>query len=659
VAASLLDLQGLVKSYGGRTLFDGVDFSVLEGEKVGIIGRNGSGKSTLFRILAGQEGMDAGTLAIRRGTRVGYLAQDPPFDPERTILQTVGEGRAELLEALDEYDRVTEALSDPAVMETPEGDAGSLDRLLARQASLSTRIDHLGGWDVRTRVETVLTRLGVDGWERTMGGLSGGERRRVALARTLLAEPDLLLLDEPTNHLDAATVLWLEETIFDFPGTVVLVTHDRYFLDRVVDRMVEVTPGGLLSYEGGYTDYLEARIARETREKVEEQKRTKLIEKELAWARRSPPARTGKQKARRARAKDLGVEQRERERNRVRDVELEVADAPRLGRKILELDGVTKRYNGEPVLSGVTDRLLAGDRIGIIGPNGAGKSTLLKIVAGVETPDEGSVVIGQNTRIAWFDQERTIDPNLTVGRAVSSTDWVEIGERKMHLRAYLDRFLFPSHVHDQRVSALSGGERNRLLLARLFLEEFNLLLLDEPTNDLDLDTLQVLEDLLDDFKGCLLVVSHDRYLLDKVATSLLVFEGEGEVRRHHGSWDAYLARTEAARVADETRRKEAERKEKESRAEAARVESRAARVGAEKEKLSFREQKELRELTGRIEKLEAEQGRLEEALANPGLYEAGGGGDSPPDVARRYARVKTELEDALARWMELEERAGG
>jgi ATP-binding cassette subfamily F protein uup len=655
-SSTVLDLRGLVKSYGARTLFDGVDFSLLEGEKVGIIGRNGSGKSTLFRVLAGEEGMEAGTLALRRGTRVGYLAQDPAFDPEATILDTVGEGRGPLLDALAEYDRVTAALSDG-----PDG--AELDRLLARQGSLSNRIDDEGGWDVRRRVETVLTRLGIDGWERTMGGLSGGERRRVALARTLLTEPDLLLLDEPTNHLDAATVLWLEETLFDFGGSVVLVTHDRYFLDRVVDRMVEVTPAGLVSYEGGYTDYLEARLEREARLQVEEDKRRKLIEKELTWARRAPPARTGKQKARRARARDLAVEQRERDRTRIRDVELEMAEAPRLGRTILELDGVTKAYGGRGVLTGVTDRLLAGDRIGIVGPNGSGKSTLLKIIAGVETPDEGTVRLGENTRLAWFDQERTIDPTLTVGRAVSDTDWVELNGRQMHLRGYLDRFLFPSHVHDQRVSALSGGERNRLLLARLFLEEFNLLLLDEPTNDLDLDTLQVLEELLEEFTGCLLVVSHDRYLLDKVATSLLVFEGEGEVRRHHGRWDDWVARHAREKEAEEARRRESERQEKEARAEAARAGSRAARAQGGGGKLTYREQKELRALTERIEALELEQAELETVLADPGLYAggAGAGGRSmdPQEATRRYAEVKDALEEALLRWMELEERAGG
>jgi ABC transport system ATP-binding/permease protein len=653
MAAAMLDLRGLVKSYGARTLFDGVDLAVQEGEKIGIIGRNGSGKSTLFRILAGEEGMEAGTLAIRRGTRVGYLAQDPYFDPDRSVLETVAEGRRELFDALGEYERVTAALAG--------GEEASLDELLARQATLSGRIDELGGWDVRHRAETVLTRLGVAEWDRPLGTLSGGERRRVALARTLLSEPDLLLLDEPTNHLDAATVLWLEETLFDYQGTVVLVTHDRYFLDRVVDRMIEVSTHGLESYEGGYTDYLEARMEREARLQVEEDKRRKRIEKELAWARRSPPARTGKQKARRARAKALAAEQRERDRNRVGEVQLEAAAAPRLGRRILELDGVGKQYDGRPVLTGVTDRLLAGDRVGIVGPNGAGKSTLLRIIAGVEAPDAGRVVLGENTRLAWFDQEREIDPELTVGRAVSQSDWVEIGGNRMHLRAYLDRFLFPSHVHEQKVRALSGGERNRLLLARLFLEPFNLLLLDEPTNDLDLDTLQVLEDLLLDFEGCLLVVSHDRYLLDKVCTSLLVFDegaGGGRVRRHHGGWDSWLAKNEATKAEAEVRQREAERAGREARAEAARVESKAARAASERTRLSWREARELETLTGTIERLEAEQAELESALADPETY-AAAGGDAAQEATRRYARVSEDLERALSRWMELEERAGG
>jgi ABC transport system ATP-binding/permease protein len=650
MAGTVLDLRGLRKSHGARPLFTGVDLSVLEGEKVGVIGRNGTGKTTLFRILAGEEGMDAGTLAIRRDLRIGYLPQDPYFQEGLTILETVAEGRGPLVQVLRGYEAVTQAL-------TGNPDPTELERLLARQSALSTQIDTLGGWDLQHRVEEVLTRLGVSGWDRKIENLSGGERRRVALARTLLSDPELLLLDEPTNHLDAETVLWLEETLFDFPGTALIITHDRYFLDRVVDRMVEVTPEALLSFEGGYSDYLEARIEREARLEVEEAKRVKRIERELAWARRSPPARTGKQKARRARAHALAKEQREREGNRPRRVELEAAEAPRLGRTILELEGVTKAYDGRTVIHQLTDRLLSGERVGIVGPNGAGKSTLLRIIAGKEIPDSGTVRLGENTRLAWFDQERELDPELSVARAVSATDQVRIGDREMHLRAYLDRFLFPAHVHEQKVRALSGGERNRLLLARLFLESFNLLLLDEPTNDLDLDTLQVLEELLEEFGGCLLVVSHDRYFLDKMATSLLVFEAEGRVLRHHGSWDHYLGRREALRAEAEAQRREGERKARDQRAEVARTESREARGQAPR--LSYKEQKELTELTRRIATLESGLAELEIRLSDPAALQAEAGGGALERLGREHTELRDALDEALIRWMELEERSGG
>ncbi len=645
--SSVLDAQGLRKSYGGRELLPGVDFSVAEREKVGVVGRNGSGKSTLLRILAGEEGADAGTVALRRGLRVSYLPQDPPVDPDRSIFQTAGEGTGSLQRDLVAYQEVNRALA-----AGPEGDR--LDELLARQSRLSSRIEREGGWDLQHRIETVLTRLGIDGWDRTMGRLSGGERRRVALARTLLSEPELLLLDEPTNHLDADTVLWLEETLYDFPGAVVVVTHDRYFLDRVVDRMVEVSRWGLTSYAGGYTDYLMQRAEREAREAVEAEKRSRLLEKELAWARRSPPARTGKQKARRARAVEMAQEAREFSRQREGSVELEVTEAPRLGKTVLELHDVGKSYDEHTVLKGVSDRLSAGERIGVVGPNGAGKSTLLRIVVGEETPDRGHVVLGENTRVGYLDQHRELDPELTIARAVSASDWVELNGRRLHLKAYLDRFLFPAHLHNQKVSSLSGGERTRLLLARLLLEQFNLLILDEPTNDLDLDTLRILEEAIEDFPGCVLVVTHDRFLLDKVATSLLVFEGEGRVRRHHGSWDRWLERREAETAARRDREREEERAQKEVRAAAAREQAREARN--DRPRLNYRERQELDGVVGRIRKLEEEKEVLETRLADPATYS--GNAAEIAVASRRLGEVQHELEPLYERWMELEERAG-
>jgi ABC transport system ATP-binding/permease protein len=647
----ILDVRGLTRSYGARTLFRGVDLSVAEEEKVGVIGRNGLGKSTLFRILAGLEGYEEGTLALRRGARVGFLPQDPPLEPGRTILETAAEGRPELREALAGYHRVNRELAG-----APGSEAEA--RLLERQGQLSARLDALDGWDWSHRVETVLTRLGIDGWDRTTGTLSGGERRRVSLARTLLSDPDLLLLDEPTNHLDADMVLWLEETLFDFPGAVLVVTHDRYFLDRVVDRMIEISPEGLASYDGGYSEYLEARAEREARARTEEEKRVKLLEKELAWARRSPPARTGKQKARRERAKEMATRQRERDRSRTREVELELQAAPRLGRTVLELEVVSKAYgrgdDRRVILDAFTDRLLAGERIGVAGPNGVGKTTLLRIVVGNEEPDAGTVVRGANTRIGYLDQERRLDPELSVARAVSDADWVQVGGRRMHLRAYLDRFLFPAHMQEQKVGSLSGGERNRVLLARLFLEEFNLLVLDEPTNDLDLDTLRILEEALEEFEGCVLIVTHDRFLLDKMATSLLVFEGDGRVRRHHGSWDSWLARREEERADVEERRREAERTRRESRASEARAQARRARAG--RDRLSFHEKRELEGMEERIAALEEEKESLAARLADGAFYQESA--DEVAEATRRFGELERELQALYDRWMELEERAG-
>jgi ABC transport system ATP-binding/permease protein len=411
---------------------------------------------------------------------------------------------------------------------------------------------------------------------------------------------------------------------------------------------------------GGYTDYLEARMAREARLAVEEGKRRKLIEKELAWARRSPPARTGKQKARRARAREMADQQRLRDLGRGRDLDMRMTEAPRLGRTVLELENVSHAYGDHAVLTGVSDRLLAGEKIGIIGPNGAGKSTLLKIIAGLEAPASGRVALGENTRIAYFDQHRKLDPELTVGQALGDREWIEMGGQRVHIRAYLDRFLFPPHVLDQRVSVLSGGERNRLLLARLFLVSFNLLLLDEPTNDLDLDTLQVLEDLLESFGGCLLVVSHDRYFLDKLCSSLLVFREGGQVLRHHGNWDAWLAREEARIQA------EAEAAQAQAQAQA---KSRGGASGGDRStsargdsrlgprRRTDREERELRTLRERIEALEGESAELEVRLADASIYAEGDGG-AAQRATQRYAEVTEALEQALERWMELEELEG-
>jgi ATP-binding cassette subfamily F protein uup len=637
--ANVLNVQELHKTYGPRTIFDGVSFAIDEGEKVGFIGVNGSGKSTLFRIVAGLEGSEGGTLAFQRGIRVGYLAQEPQFEPGATILTAAASGRPELMEAIGEYHDVSEKLS------RGEGDAG---RLLARQEQAAAKIDALGGWDYEHRMEAVLTKLGVERWERPVDGLSGGEQKRVALARVLLQQPELLLLDEPTNHLDADTVLWLEEHLQEYAGAVMLITHDRYFLDRVVTRMIEVAVGELTAFPGGYTEYLEAKAERMERMAVEEDKRKKLIQQELEWARRSPPARTGKSKARLDRVDALQAEQRDKRLPIRTAVEIQASEAPRLGRTVLNLHHVAKRYGDRTLVRDFSTILQAGERIGIIGPNGAGKTTLLRVIMGEEPPDGGEVELGKNTKIAYFDQRRSdLDHEKSIYEAAAEQDWVTVGGQRTHLRSYLETFLFPPAQQRQKVSSLSGGERNRLLLAKLFLTDANLLILDEPTNDLDLVTLQVLESVLIDWGGCVLLVTHDRFFLDKVATGLIVFEGDGELRRHAGGYDLY--------------RRLKEQREAEAAA-AAQVVKKAAATPAAKtapadrpRKLSWKEQRELEGMEAAILEAEGRKEALQARLADPALY------TRPPDeVARVTAEFREagEQVDALyARWAELEEIA--
>ncbi|CAN5629718.1 ATP-binding cassette domain-containing protein [soil metagenome] len=638
---NVINVQNLQKSFGLRTLFSGASFAVDEGEKVGIIGVNGSGKSTLLRIVAGVEGTEGGVIALQRGARMGYLTQEPEFAPGETIRTAVAAGNRELQAVLTEYHAMTAKLS---------AGGGDADRWLARQGELSSRIDALGGWEWEHRVETVLTRLGVTGFDRPVEGLSGGERKRVALARVLLARPELLLLDEPTNHLDADTTLWLEEHLLDYPGALLLITHDRYFLDRVVSRMIEVEGSVLHSFPGGYTEYLEAKAERIECLAVEEGKRAKLIEQELAWVKRSPSARTGKQQARINR---LGTLQSDQQAKRLpeRDAaEFQFGDPPRLGRTVLNLHSVSKSFGDRVLIRDFSAILQAGERVGIIGPNGAGKTTLLRIILGEEPPTEGEVELGRNTKIAYFDQRREeLDPEKSIYEAASDEDWVMLGEQRIHLRSYLERFLFPPAVQQQKVRSLSGGEISRVLLARLFLQDANLLILDEPTNDLDLVTLRVLESVLTDFPGCVLLVTHDRFFLDKIATRLLVFEGGGVVHSHAGGYELYRRlkeQSESARV-----QQEEEKKQRASpAAPAARSRSSASR------KLSYREQRELEGMEAAIMEAEARKEEISAQLADPVLY-----ADTPEDVARvsaAFRAAEAEVEALYARWAELEEVRG-
>lgn len=641
---SIISIDRLGKSIGARVLLRDASLGIEEGEKLGFIGPNGAGKSTFFRILAGAEPADSGEIAIRRGASLGYLAQEPELPSGLTIRDAVAAGRPELMSTLHEYHEVARRLA--------AGEEDDPDRTLRRQGELSARIDALDGWSWERDVDTILSRVGIDETDRVVDRLSGGERKRVALARVLLERPDILLLDEPTNHLDADTTLWLEDHLLDYPGTVLLVTHDRYFLDRVVTRMIEIEDHGFSSFTGGYTEYLEARAERAERRAQEAGKREKLIAQELAWVKRSPAARTGKQKARIKRL-EAAQARSAAEPGRRESVDLSFAPPPRLGRTVLEVHDLRKGFGERELISGLTTRIRAGERIGIIGPNGAGKTSLLRIILGELEADEGEVRLGTNTRIAYFDQKRSeLDPAISVYDSMGGQEWVEVAGRRVHVRSYLDSFLFPASTHQQRVGSLSGGERNRLLLARLLLEDANLLILDEPTNDLDLETLQALEAALVDFGGTVLVVTHDRFFLDKVATGLLVFEGDGEVHEHVGGYDLYrrLREGEAEREREErAARSESRGKDRRQTSVAGDGRSRKPR------KLTYREQQELAGIEAAIVEAESARDALSSELTNPALY-----AETPERVQstrEAFEAAERRVEELYERWAELEEIA--
>mgnify|MGYP001208932031 CR=1 FL=1 len=521
-------------SFGSRTLFSHVELVIEAGERVGLVGVNGSGKSTLMKILAGQVKPDSGTLQLQRGARVTFLPQEPEFPPGATVKSELEVAQAPLRAALAAHEALANEMT-------------GTDEELKRLSGLADAIEHLGGWDTAHEAKTLLDRLGVDEWERPVAELSGGLKKRVAIAKALLARPDLLMLDEPTNHLDAQTVEWLEEELDNRDGALLLVTHDRYFLDGLVERMIEVEPpyserqpGGLVSYPGNYEAWLEQKLQLQETQATQQHKRERWIAQEVAWLRRGPQARRTKSKARIDRARKLLAE---RGFVRPKVPELQIAKAPRLSQIVIEAKKVGKSFDGLPVFRDVSFIMQPGERVCLMGKNGAGKTTLLKVLLGELQPDSGTVVIGARTKVAWFDQHReALDPDLTVYDSAlgpDGSDWVTLGEKKLRLAEYLDDLLFPVPMQRQKVSALSGGERNRLLLAKLFLEGANVLVLDEPTNDLDLVTLTVLERLLVQFTGSVLLVTHDRAFLDKVATSLLVFEGDGRVVRYEGNFDTW------------------------------------------------------------------------------------------------------------------------
>ncbi|MCK6445673.1 MAG: ATP-binding cassette domain-containing protein [Planctomycetes bacterium] len=635
---ALLSLENCRKGFNDRVLLRGVSLQIAEGERVGLLGPNGSGKSTLMRILAGVEPLDEGTRAVRRDLRLGYLEQDPALDLTQSARDAVKTSLAGRERVLADLDRVHAELADAR--------DERLAALLARQGRLEQELEHLGGHDVDHQIEHVLHSLGLDDPDARCGTLSGGERRRVALARLLVAKPELLLLDEPTNHLDAFVTDWLEDWFLETGTPLFLVTHDRYFLDRVVDRIVELDRGELFEYAGGYTEYLEARAARLDVERKTESTRQNLLRRETAWMRRGPPARTTKAKARIHRYESL-VEAAPIVS--AADLVFEIPPGPRLGARVVELRKASKRFDAKVVIPQLDVELAPGSRLGIVGPNGAGKTTLIKLLLGELALDSGTREVGETVRFAAIDQMRTdLDPRHTVAEEIAGrNDVVKVGDRTVRIESFLDGFGFPISTQRSSIAQLSGGERNRVLLAKLLLAGGNVLVLDEPTNDLDLATLRALEEALLVFPGAVIVVSHDRWFLDRVATDILYLDGHGGARKHSGDLSSLLEKLGQERAAAALEKRDAPKP-----AAAASPANRAVPSAPKPKKLAPWELKELEKLEGEIGRLESEQAELDARLADPTLYT--GPKAELERVNQRRATIAAELPKLYARWEALE-----
>jgi ATP-binding cassette ChvD family protein len=514
-----------------REVLKGINLSFYPGAKIGVIGGNGSGKSSLLKIMAGQDDDFTGEARLTPGFTVGFLSQEPELDATKDVLGNISDGVGEAKQMVDRYNEVCAAFGDP--------DA-DFDKLLAEQAELQDRIDAAGAWDLERTFEIAMDALRCPPGDADVTTLSGGERRRVALCRLLLSKPDLLLLDEPTNHLDAESVAWLERTLQDYPGTVVAVTHDRYFLDNVAGWILELDRGAGIPWEGNYSSWLEQKQDRLAREQRADTSRQDALQRELEWIRMSPRARQSKGKARINAYNDLVAEAEAAER-RADKLEIAIPAGPRLGDRVIDAEGLSKGYGDRLLIDGLSFLLPPGGIVGVIGPNGAGKTTLFRMMVGEEAPDAGTLDVGTTVELAYVDQSRDqLDPDATVYEEITGgVDHMVVGGREIHGRAYVASFGFTGSDQQKKVGQLSGGERNRVQLAKVLKAGGNVLLLDEPTNDLDVDTLRALEEALLGFPGCAVVISHDRWFLDRIATHVLAFEGDSEVRWFEGNFSDY------------------------------------------------------------------------------------------------------------------------
>ena len=516
-----------------REVLKGINLSFYPGAKIGVIGGNGSGKSSLLKIMAGQDDGFTGEARLTPGFTVGFLSQEPELDPTKDVLGNVSDGVGEAKRMVDRYNEVCAAFAD--------ADA-DFDKLLAEQAELQDKIDAAGAWDLERTFEIAMDALRCPPGDADVATLSGGERRRVALCRLLLSKPDLLLLDEPTNHLDAESVAWLERTLQDYPGTVVAVTHDRYFLDNVAGWILELDRGAGIPWEGNYSSWLEQKQDRLAREQRADTSRQEALQRELEWIRMSPRARQSKGKARINAYNDLVAEAEAAER-RADKLEIAIPAGPRLGDRVIDAEGLSKGYGDRLLIDDLSFLLPPGGIVGVIGPNGAGKTTLFRMMVGEEAPDAGTLEVGTTVELAYVDQSRDqLDPDATVYEEITGgVDHMVVGGREIHGRAYVASFGFTGSDQQKKVGQLSGGERNRVQLAKVLKAGGNVLLLDEPTNDLDVDTLRALEEALLGFPGCAVVISHDRWFLDRISTHVLAFEGDSEVRWFEGNFSDYEA----------------------------------------------------------------------------------------------------------------------
>ncbi|MBK7996452.1 MAG: ABC-F family ATP-binding cassette domain-containing protein [Blastocatellia bacterium] len=632
---NLLSLSQISQTYDLKPVLQDITLAIDTNERVGIIGANGSGKTTLFKIIAGELTASSGSVSIRRGIQLGLLAQEPKLDPNLTINQTLSASLSEIQQVISDYQLINNQIANCQ-------DEDELKKLQPQHELIEQRLEQLGGWQYQHRIDTILGYLDLKAEDKLINNLSGGERKRVALACALIQNPDLLILDEPTNHLDAYTISWLEQYLDNYSGALLLITHDRYFLDNVVDRMIEIDRGRTISYTGGYSDYLAERAQKqETAAKVQN-KLLNLLRKEEAWLRQGVRARGTKSKYRVQNVYELREKARQEAEYQLQG---RLSSTKRLGNTVLETEKLTVYFQEQLLVKELDFIMVKGDRVAIVGPNGCGKTTLLKTLIGMLPATSGKIVLGKNTEIAYFAQDRLdLDGEMTVWKYLAeNAETIKVGSEFRNIRSYLSDFKFDSNKLLSKIHTLSGGEKNRLVLAKLLLTSTNLLVLDEPTNDLDIDTLQWLEQALIDFPGCVLFVSHDRFFLDKVATSVLVFEEKAKVTRYAGNYSLYKELYSTPTSSNEqTISKTTPTTQV--------VEKKAnARKG-----LSYKEQQELTALETQLASLEEEIKTLELQLSDPISY--GLNHQQLAELGQQLEPRQNQLDQLYQRWLELEEK---